>query len=222
MQTITDSIDFDAFIKGPDENAKVKPAIDYMQAVIDRLYATKETNGNRLPWSKTIDKFRVRSGEVTIWPGINGHGKSMIVSQVMVGLMSRGEKVCIASMEMKPVATMARMTRQAARCAEPAIQFIQDFHQWTDKHLWIYDQQGTVKTKRLLSVMRYCSDQIGVTQFVIDSLMKCGMGEDDYNGQKSFIDELCAYARDTGVHVHLIAHSRKGMDEYSAPNKMDK
>jgi twinkle protein len=60
-----------------------------------------------------------------------------------------------------------------------------------------------------------------VTQFVIDSLMKCGINEDDYNGQKRFIDQLCAAAKDTGCHIHLIAHSRKGQDELTAPNKMD-
>ena len=137
VQIIPDNIDFNAYLNGPDENAKVKPASEYTQDVIDRLYAPNETNGNRLPWTKTIDNFRVRAGEVTIWPGINGHGKSMLVSQVIVGLMSQSEKVCIASMEMKPVSTMARMCRQAAGCAEPAIQFIRDFHQWTDKHLCV-------------------------------------------------------------------------------------
>lgn len=51
--------------------------------------------------------------------------------------------------------------------------------------------------------------------------MKCGINEDDYNGQKRFIDQLCAAAKDTGCHIHLIAHSRKGQDELTAPNKMD-
>lgn len=69
--------------------------------------------------------------------------------------------------------------------------------------------------------IRYCADQIKVQHFVIDSLMKCGLSEDDYNGQKAFIDALTVIARDSGIHVHLVAHSRKSQNELAPPNKMD-
>jgi twinkle protein len=61
----------------------------------------------------------------------------------------------------------------------------------------------------------------GVVRGVIDSLMKCGIAEDDYTRQKNFLDQLCSIARDTDCHVHLIAHSRKGADEMKPPGKMD-
>ena len=60
-----------------------------------------------------------------------------------------------------------------------------------------------------------------ITHFVADSLLKFGYAEDDYSGQKHFVDLLCAIARDTGVHIHLVHHSRKGKDEYAIPNKHD-
>jgi twinkle protein len=47
------------------------------------------------------------------------------------------------------------------------------------------------------------------------------MDEDDYNGQKKFLDELTAIARDKQIHIHLICHSRKLADENSPPGKMD-
>lgn len=223
METIDDSlIDFDAYLRGPDENAKVKPASGWMQEVIDRFYLEEPgLRGIPMPWKHASKYFRLRPGEVSLWAGINGHGKSLVLNQVMLSAMQFGEKACIASLEMKPVATMMRMSRQAAVAETPAVRYMRELHAWTDGRLWLYDQQGTVKTDRILSVMRYCHEQLGITQFVIDSLMKCGMGEDDYNGQKAFIDELCSHARDTGVHVHLVAHSRKGRDELGLPNKMD-
>ena len=73
----------------------------------------------------------------------------------------------------------------------------------------------------MLAVLRYCAEQIKADHFVIDSLMKCGIAEDDYTGQKHFIDQLCAIGRDSGMHIHLVAHSRKAKDEYSPPGKMD-
>jgi twinkle protein len=55
----------------------------------------------------------------------------------------------------------------------------------------------------------------------VDSLMKCVGGEDDYNGQKLFIENVTAIARDTGMHVHVVHHARKGGDEFAPPGKMD-
>lgn len=222
MQLIPDNIDFDAYLKGADENAKIKPASEYAEAVIANLHHYDAGfAGCRLPWSKTEELFHIRPGEVTLWPGINGHGKSMVVGQVMTSLMCQSQKVCIASMEMRPVATMTRMCRQAFGSNLPNVDYIREFHAWTDGKLWLYDQHGTVNADRLLGVLNYATKELGVTQFVIDSLMKCGMNEDDYNGQKRFVDRLCAAAKDTGCHIHLIAHSRKGQDELTAPNKMD-
>ena len=222
MQVIDDRIDFDAYLNGGDENAKVRPASEYAEDVIARMYQTDAASvGCRLPWSKTEELFRIRPGEVTLWPGINGHGKSMVVGQVMTSLMRQSQRVCIASMEMKPVATMTRICRQACGTNLPSERYIRDFHTWTDGKLWIYDQHGTVNADRMLAVLHYAAKELGVTQFVIDSLMKCGIAEDDYNGQKRFIDRLCAAAKDTNCHIHLIAHSRKSQDELTAPGKMD-
>jgi hypothetical protein len=39
--------------------------------------------------------------------------------------------------------------------------------------------------------------------------MKCVAGEDDYNGQKTFVDELTAIARDYGMHIHLVHHIKQ-------------
>jgi twinkle protein len=51
--------------------------------------------------------------------------------------------------------------------------------------------------------------------------MKCVRGEDDYNGQKSFVDELTAIARDYGMHVHLVHHIKKLENELKRPDKFD-
>jgi twinkle protein len=85
----------------------------------------------------------------------------------------------------------------------------------------MYDQTGTVKASKVLGVIYYAAETYGVRQFVVDSLMKCGIDDDDYGGQKKFIDQLCAAAKDTGCHIHLVTHARKGVDEMSMTNKMD-
>jgi twinkle protein len=51
--------------------------------------------------------------------------------------------------------------------------------------------------------------------------MKCVAGEDDYNGQKDFVDQCCVLAMAAGVHVHLVHHIRKPSDETQMFSKFD-
>jgi len=218
---ISDEIDFNAYLSETDAGHKVIPASRYEQEVIDYFANTGTNRGAPLPWGKTVGNIGFRKGEVTLWGGMNGHGKSLALGQACIHF-ARAEKqrIVIASMEMKPVVTIARMARQEYG-RNPSVDGIKQFHQWTDGHLWLYDQLGAVKQDRMLAVLRYCAEQIKADHFIIDSLMKCGIAEDDYTGQKHFIDQLCAIGRDSGMHIHLVAHSRKAKDEYSPPGKMD-
>lgn len=221
MQLIPDTMDFTAYTAEPEARQRVRAASEYTDAVLARLTSPDELHGLSLPWSKTRHQFRVRPNELTLWPGINGHGKSLVLNQVMLGLMAQGEKALIASMEMPPPKTMERMARQACKSGQPGVDDIREFSAWTDRRLWIYDHLGSVQWKKLLAVMRYCAAELGMTQFVVDSLMRCGIGEQDYDGQKEFLDALCTFRMDYPVHVHLVMHSRKGENEYTPPGKFD-
>lgn len=48
----------------------------------------------------------------------------------------------------------------------------------------MFDVTGTAKTRRILEVFAYAARRYGIRFFIIDNLAKCGLGEDDYNGQK--------------------------------------
>lgn len=221
MNVIDDSIDFDAYLQGPDESASIRPASDWVDEVIAAFEQPASQSGATLPWTNTHSAVRLRHGELTIWPGMSGHGKSMMIGQVALNLMAQGEKVCIASMEMKPVSTMQRLCRQALGCSTPARRDIQDLHAWTDSRLWLYDQQGQVSPERILAVGRYCHEHHGVTHFIVDNLLSCGIAEDGYDQQKQFVLSLATHAHDSGQSVHLLAHSRKGKDELTPPGKFD-
>ncbi|QUP53556.1 hypothetical protein GO998_07145 [Ralstonia syzygii] len=69
--------------------------------------------------------------------------------------------------------------------------------------LWLYNHVGSIHQDRLLEAFRYAAKRYRVTHFVIDSLMKCGVDEDDYKGQKAFVDRLCDFKNEFDVHVHL-------------------
>lgn len=221
MRVIDDHINFDAYLRGPDEAAMIRPASSWLDEVVNAFERPAELQGACLPWDRTHNIVRLRRGELTIWPGMSGHGKSMLIGQVALHLMAQGERVCIASMEMKPAATMQRMCRQAFASNSPDRRSIGDLHQWTDGRMWLYDQQGQVSPDRILAVARYCHQELEVTHLVIDNLLSCGIPEDGYDQQKQFVLALATHAHDTGQSVHLLAHSRKGKDELTPPGKFD-
>jgi len=220
MNLIPDVIDFDKYLKETDHKVRLRPASSYADQVSDYLEKGPGVNGLKLPWEKTWTDVRIRPAETTIWAGMNGHGKSMILNQVVLALAKQGSKCCIASMEMKPVATLARAARQAFG-GIPEREWVQQFSRDTDGLIWLYDQQGTVDPHKMFGVIRYAVAELEINQFVIDSFMKCGLPEDDMSRHKWFMDELTSLARDLDIHIHLVAHSRKQQNEYVQPGKMD-
>jgi len=230
----SDDIDFSFYERETDAKQKVKSASLYVQALIDRIKSPKKTKQGYMPWGKTHGLLQLRAGEVTVWGGANGTGKSLVTGQTALSLCAQNEKVCIASFEMKPIKTLERMGRQWTKVnpgdqhvkGDPhefgiAMDLFEQFRDWTDGKLWLYDQQGTVSWKQVCAVARYCAKELGITHFFIDNLMKCVAGEDDYNGQKAFVDELCAIARDNNIHIHLVHHIKKPDKDDQKPTKYD-
>ncbi|MDQ1759006.1 hypothetical protein DAI43_17125 [Achromobacter xylosoxidans] len=214
-----DDFDFRAYMEETEPQAKVLAAEAWRDDLVRSVEHGDLLTGAKLPWSKTHDLLRFRAGEVTLWQGINGHGKSELLGQACIGFATQDERVCIASFEMKPQATLKRMLRQTAMNSRPSVQAVDRLIDWSRDRLWLYDQQGSVTPPMLYAVARYCADRLKVRHLVIDSLMKCVRGEDDYNGQKDFVDMLCSLARDLGMHVHLVHHAKKGEDEDKVPGK---
>ncbi len=173
----------------------------------------------KLPWKKSYDNVRLRPGEVSLWAGINGHGKSLLLGQVMLWLPCE-QKSLIASLEMSPASTIDRMCRQTLPSGIPTDKYIEEFAQSTD-HIWIYDQTDTVPVERMLAMVYYATKQMGMNHIMIDSLVKCGIAPDDYNKQKYFVDRLCWIAKTNKVHIHLVHHVRKGDKEGKTPDKFD-
>lgn len=188
--------------------------------VIRRASGTAEEGGDRLPWSKTFGDFRLRPSEVTIWGGYRGHMKSFVTGMVAAWL-ARDVRIGIASFEMPPGDTLWRMACQCAGTTTPSPQWVADWIEAMDPMVRIYDQNSTPTPQRVLAVIHHLAHDLGCAHVFIDSLMKCGIAPDDYNGQKAFIDELTHAAKRYGIHIHLIAHLRKAHHKGGLPGADD-
>lgn len=232
-ELLTDMIDFSLYERETDAQARVKPANAWIGDLKERLYSKKQERQTFLPWPKTVDSFAFRYGEVSLWSGQNGHGKSLMTSQIALSLIGQGERVCVASFEMKPVTTLQRMARMYSgfNPFSPEFQGVDglkaieelygDFADFTEEKLWLYDQMGTADADKVVGMVRYCAKELGIKHVFVDNLAKCVKGEDDFNGQKVFVDELTAVARDYSVHIHLVHHLRKPANENAVPDKHD-
>lgn len=226
-----EDIDVEKYLHATDITNKVREVGLIINELRTELSQPHREVTQTMPWLKTEHSFRFRPGEVTLYAGSNGGGKSLITGQIALGLIKQNQKICIQSFEMKPKRTIYRMLRQFSgeNPEAPRLQskdkyvgkLLDQFHRFAGDQLWIYDQQGTVTTNQVIAVTRYCAMELGVAHVFIDSLMKCVSGEDDYNAQKAFVDEITAVARDHNIHIHLIHHIRKLQNEEMQPNKND-
>ena len=218
MQILTDE-DLGQFL-AEQESQWIGSPSTWTEDVIAKLEGKDEAQGHLLPWSKTHPNVKLGKGQVSIWCGINGHGKSQFLGQVCAWGLKTG-KWCLASMEMTPQASLYRMCRQIAGNKYPSKGYVKSFLEWTDGRLWIYDQSDSVDRERIVAMILYCARKLTVDHVIIDSLIKCGIPREDYEKQAQFVDRLCWVAKREGIHIHLVHHIRKGENEYKRPNKFD-
>ena len=204
--------------KSDTEHLEIKRPSQYLNDV-ESYFSDDLTGGTALPFVNTDQQFRVRMGEISVVTGYSGHGKSAWLNQCILGLM-KTHKTMIASFEMKPKATLGRMCQQTGEEA-PNYEYIKDFLNKLEHHLYLYDPDGETTSQKVLDVLYYCAQNLNIKIMVIDSLMKCGINEDDLNKQKDFANKLSVAARDLDIHIFLVAHSKKTASDFEYARKLD-
>lgn len=217
-------INFAEYERETNVRVKVRPASVFVDDLVAQ-FAYSDGDGPQEPTMKST-KLRgllnFRPGEVTAWAGYNGHRKSMFAGQVALDLIASGERCLIASMEMTPERTLARMARQAAATRWPDPRWLAAFSQWSDGRLWLFDHLGRVTPSVCLAVCRYFADELKGRHVFIDSMMMVCASEESLDEQKQFITDLCRLAIETDLHIHVIVHCRKPQaGEDKPPTKYD-
>ena len=222
-----EGVDFECAISDakPQDPDELRQASDFIGRVKSMFYPMGDAFRDPcLRLDKDLDWFEFRPGEMTIWTGYNGHGKSLLLSQVLLGLMQQDQRVVVFSGEMTPERQLKRMVKQATGLDRPTPAFIDAVGAWITDRLWLFNVVGSSGLDRLLQVFLYANKRYGATQFVIDSLMMTDVPEDgpgSMTAQKDAMRKMCDFGKRNGCHLHLVAHPRKGRDESGAPGKLD-
>src|SRR3546814_14118709 len=125
----------------------------------------------------------------------------------------------MASMEYRPALWMMRMNRQAAGIAVPSEQFSRQITRAMAGNVFAFAVSGSAKAARILEVFRYARRRYRIELFIIDNLTKCGFAEDDYPGQKAFVEAVSDFARDEQTHVAIEAPLKKAATEMQPADK---
>ena len=86
---------------------------------------------------------------------------------------------------------------------------------WLRDKLWMIDILKTANPEKILSIFQYAYRRYGITNFILDSLLKCGVDEKDIDAQKNFINQLIDFVNITNSTIHLVAHMRKGENMFT-------
>lgn len=187
---------------------------------LSRVHCSPATSGYPLPWNDTHEHVRLRTGEVSVWAGINGHKKSTVISQVALHVAQQ-VPVGIASFEMKLEDTAYMMCKQAGAVDDPTEAFAKDFLEWSDGRIYLYRALGGVTPLEALGAISAMADA-GCKLVVVDNLQFCGV-TDDIEKERLFVNKLVGISEALKIHIAVVHHVRKpqsGGDEY-VPTRFD-
>lgn len=202
---------------------RLKHVIDFEGAVIDII---ENPNINRgIPIElKELDYILKgwRAGEVTVWTGYGGAGKSTILGQVCIDLARQGVASCVASMELPAKRYLAWQVQQMIDVGEVTVTKSREMLAWLNNYQLIANYVGTTTPSDLLEIFEFAARRYNCKHFIVDSLMRVELDtRDKYEAQKKFVSQLCEFAKEFNAHIHLVAHPRKGESDTYEPGKVD-
>lgn len=171
-------------------------------------------------------------GEVSIWTGKSGQGKSTLLGQMMIEAVNEGKPVCAYSGELRADRFQYWVNLQAAgskhieyffdRVKDKKVGFLQKetankIKEWYRGKFWLYDNNLNSETNEetgIIKLFTYAARKYDCKVFLVDNLMTSrfdsGTSEKDYyRAQSNFVGELNHFAKAYNVHVHLVAHPKK-------------
>lgn len=190
-------------------------------AFIDDVMRELSDDGQRgdpLPWSKMATLFRLRPHELTVWAGSNGSYKSTVLSEVMLSLAMGEHRVVVVSLEMPAYKVASLMAVQAFANPHPARKRVETWAESLSESLCFLDLTGDLKPAEVVKLTRYCAHELGTQHILIDNLTKIVSADNEATEQqRHFMAQMHRTAIDTGMHVHVVAHTRKPQGEEERP-----
>jgi twinkle protein len=173
-------------------------------------------------------------GDVSIWTGKRGDGKSTVLSLQMLDALEQGFNVCAYSGELRADRFQYWADIQAAgkkyimsyydAAKDKVVYYVPKeiqakIHTWYARRYWLYDNKIVTENEEMTILNRFemAARRFDCKVFMVDNLMSANFSwksdNDFYRQQSNFVGQLVAFASKYNVHVHLVAHPRKSKDK---------
>lgn len=170
------------------------------------------------------------TGELSVWTGKRGEGKSTFLGQILLEAVNQGHRVCVYSGELPARQFKLSMLQQAAgfrnvmrREDEQSGRVFYDvkpeamkaIDEWWKGRLFLTDirRDNAHDEGNILRLFEYAYRRYSCDTFLVDNIMTAQLKDAAalgyWQAQSAFTGRLVAFAKGRGVHVHLVAHPRK-------------
>lgn len=158
--------------------------------------------------------FKIRTRELTFVLGEKGAGKTNLMCYLALHLAAQGMKCAIAAMEEHPATTLKILSSQLLGTRKlPDNEWGQGqargAFEWLQARVRIYDFMGIAPWRELLAELEDAAAE-GTKLFIVDSVMRLGILDDDYAEQGKCASHLARFCMEADAHLLLVNHLNKG------------
>lgn len=164
-------------------------------------------------------------GELSVWSGSNGCGKSSLLSQLAIECIDTGRKVALYSGELRADRVMNWIHLQCAGKQNIISTQYQNYYtvpaairnkinQWLEGKLYVYNNAYSSKVEVIVEAVKRCIEQQNIDVIIIDNLMSLDLTSvtgEKYEKQSNLVIALTALCKSKNVVIHFITHPRKTM-----------
>ena len=174
------------------------------------------------------------AGELSVWTGKRGIGKSTLLSQMLLEALDQGHVVCAYSGELPKEQFREWTYLQAAgpehiayitdpatgkKLASADAMADKQISEWINERFWLFDLEHNTRhdPDTILRQFEYAHMRYRADVFLVDNIMSVdfdGYSDRDFNRiQSRFTQMLVTFSKRRGVHVHLVVHPRKSASD---------
>lgn len=165
-------------------------------------------------------------GELVIWTGKRGGGKSTVLNQTLIDTVDQKTKTFIYSGELSNekvkqwldrqivgekhlIKEVDELTGREEFAVKPQVEEI--INNWYKDYIFIYSDSGKNDEDCLFEVMEYAYKRHNVKRFIIDNLktIRFRNENDFYRAQGLLVSRAKSFAKRYNAHIDLVVHPRK-------------
>ncbi|SOV24855.1 plastid replication-repair enzyme [Plasmodium sp. DRC-Itaito] len=189
---------------------------DLRQRILEELKYPDRINGVKSKTIPSLNKYLygLRMGELSIWTGSTGVGKTTLLSQLSLDYCIQGVSTLWGSFEINNVKLGKVMLNQF--CGKNLEKNIDLFDIYADKFellpLKFLKFHGSTNIDQVIDAMDYAVYAYDVKHIIIDNLqfmLNINKFSDIYELQNIAIDKFRSFSTNKNVHITLVVHPRK-------------